>query len=76
MKDVVELDEGDIIKALAEYVAREKGWDRTGHAGLVSLSVTPEQPRSAARVTARVEKMHGSLVVCGRSAPRPADPFE
>ena len=76
MKDVVELEESDIIRALSEYVAREKGWDRTGHAGLVSLSVAPDEPGNSARVTARVEKMHGSLVVCGRSAPRPADPFE
>lgn len=76
MKDVVELEEGDIIQALSEYVTREKGWDRTGHAGLVSLSVTPEQSGSSARVTARVEKMHGSLVACGRSVARPLDPFE
>lgn len=75
MKDIVELDEGDIIQALSEYVAREKGWDKTGHAGLVSLNVTPDQPRNSARVSARVEKMHGSLVVHGKVARSP-DPFE
>ncbi len=73
MKDVVELDEDDIIRALSVYVARERDWSKTGHSGIVTILVTPGEPGKPVQVSARVEKWHESKVSFGKPAP-PADP--
>lgn len=57
MKDIVELDEDDIIRVLSMEIAREKGWATTGYTGVVTLSTT---------VSARVEKVAVGYVTNGK----------
>jgi hypothetical protein len=70
MRDIVELDEGDIIRALAEHVSREKGWEATGHAAVVTLSILHGDDRQEP-VMARVERVPKDLAYEGRRRPPP-----
>lgn len=69
MKEIVELDERDIIRALAEHVSREKGWEATGHAAVVTLSILPGDRQEASTVMARVERVPKDRAYEGKFLP-------
>jgi len=72
MKEIIELDEDDIIRALSIQITREKGWSESGHAGVVILSITPATPvdgiypGTPTKISARVEKMAQDTVENGK----------
>jgi hypothetical protein len=75
MKELVELDEDDIIRALSIQITREKGWGESGHAGVVTLTITAATPvdgiypGTPAKVSARVEKVAATAVENGKVVP-------